>query len=104
MKNIKQTSTFSATISPEIKKIIQEHISEYEFIKIGEEVTVDKINHSYARMPHTDKIFNLINIIKNHPRDKVVVFTQTKRNTKTISGAIEQAGYRVGMLNGNMNQ
>ena len=34
MKNIKQTLTFSATLSNEVKKIINEHVSEYESIKI----------------------------------------------------------------------
>ncbi|NCO98307.1 DEAD/DEAH box helicase [bacterium] len=95
MKNIKQTSTFSATISPEIKTIIKEHVPEYEFIKIGEAVTVDKIHHSYVSVPHEDKIFNLIKIIKAHINDKVLVFTQTKRNTKTIGIAIEKSGYEV---------
>ena len=104
MKNIKQTSTFSATISPEIKTIIKEHVPEYEFIKIGEAVTVDKIHHSYVSVPHEDKIFNLIKIIKAHINDKVLVFTQTKRNTKTIGIAIEKSGYEVWILNGNMSQ
>lgn len=104
MKHIQQTSTFSATISDEIKKIIQEHISSYEFIKIGEAVTVDKINHSFLSVPHTDKIFNLLNIIKSHLNDKIVIFTQTKRNTKTLSEIIQKAHYKVGMLNGNMSQ
>jgi ATP-dependent RNA helicase RhlE len=34
MHNIKQTYTFSATINNDIKTIIKEHVSEYEFIKI----------------------------------------------------------------------
>lgn len=104
MKQIQQTSTFSATISDDIKKIIKEHVSDYEFIKIGEAITVDKINHSFISVPHQDKIFNLLHIIKKHPDDKIVVFTQTKRNTKTLSAVIEKAGYHVGMLNGNMSQ
>lgn len=104
MKHIQQTSTFSATISDEIQKIIKEHISKYEFIKIGEAVTVDKINHSFVSVPHNDKIFNLLNIIKQHGTDKIVIFTQTKRNTKTLSAIIEKAHYKVGMLNGNMSQ
>jgi ATP-dependent RNA helicase DeaD len=104
MKQLQQTSTFSATISPEIKQIIQEHIPDYEFIKIGEAVTVDKINHSFVSVAHQDKVFNLLNIIKKHINDKILIFTQTKRNTKTISFAIEKSGYKVGMLNGNMSQ
>jgi superfamily II DNA/RNA helicase len=95
MKNIQQTSTFSATISPEIKTIIKEHVPEYEFIKIGEAVTVDKINHTFVSVPHEDKITNLIKIIRAHSKDKIAIFTQTKRNTKTIGIAIEKSGFPV---------
>ncbi|MCF7835229.1 DEAD/DEAH box helicase [Candidatus Gracilibacteria bacterium] len=104
MHNIQQTYTFSATINHDIKSIIKEHINEYEFIKIGEAVTVDKINHSYMSLSHESKLSNLVNLIKTHPGDKVLVFTQTKRNTKKIMDIIEKAGYKVGMLNGDMSQ
>lgn len=104
MHQIQQTSTFSATISPEIKEIIKGHITDYEFIKIGEAVTVDKINHSFVSVAHDDKILNLLSIIHSHSKDKILVFTQTKRNTKTLCYVIEKAGYKVGMLNGNMSQ
>ena len=104
MHQIQQTSTFSATISPEIKEIIKWHIAEYEFIKIGEAVTVDKINHSFVSVAHDDKILNLLSIIHSHSKDKILVFTQTKRNTKTLLYVIEKAGYKVGMLNWNMSQ
>jgi superfamily II DNA/RNA helicase len=81
---VKQTYTFSATINNEIKSIIREHISTYEFIKIGEEVTVDKIHHRYVWIDHEQKLYNVIKIIQENPQDKVLIFTHTKRNTKTI--------------------
>ena len=95
MHQIQQTSTFSATISPEIKEIIKGHITDYEFIKIGEAVTVDKINHSFVSVAHDDKILNLLSIIHSHSKDKILIFTQTKRNTKTLLYVIEKAGYKV---------
>lgn len=85
LKNVKQTYTFSATISDEIKKIINEYIPGYESIKVGSEVTVDKIHHSYMQVEHEDKLFNTKKLIDAHPMDKILIFTQTKRNTKSIS-------------------
>jgi ATP-dependent RNA helicase RhlE len=85
LKNVKQTYTFSATISDEIKKIINEYIPGYESIKVGSEVTVDKIHHSYMQVEHEDKLFNAKKLIDEHPMDKILIFTQTKRNTKSIS-------------------
>lgn len=104
MKNIKQTYTFSATMNNDMKAIIKEHISEYEFIKIGDAVTVDKINHRYLAVDHEHKLPNLIKLIQSHSREKVLIFTHTKRNTKTIHDILIKSKFNAGMLNGNMSQ
>jgi ATP-dependent RNA helicase DeaD len=104
MKWIKQTLTFSATLSSEVKKIINEHISSYEFIKIWEAITVDKINHSYIELAHDDKFITCKQLIDAHPKDKILVFTHTKRNTKTIHKILEAEWYKVWLLNGDMKQ
>jgi superfamily II DNA/RNA helicase len=54
-------------------------------------VTVDKINHAFVPVAHTDKIINLLALIHQHSKDKILVFTQTKRNTQTLLFAIEKA-------------
>jgi superfamily II DNA/RNA helicase len=84
MENIKQTFTFSATMDDKMKAIIRKHVSEYEFIRIGETITVDKISHSYMPVEHEYKLHNVIKLIRAHPKDKIIIFTHTKRNTKTI--------------------
>lgn len=104
MRNIKQTYTFSATISDPIKKIINEHVHEYESIKVGDEITADKIHHTYMQVEHEDKLFNVKHLIDQHYQDKILIFTQTKRNTKSISTALAADGYKVTMLNGDMSQ
>ncbi len=104
LKNVKQTYTFSATMNDDMKTIIKEHISTYEFIKIGEAVTVDLIKHSYLSIDHEQKLYNLIKIIKAHSKDKVLIFTHTKRNTKTIHQILVTNKLNAGLLNGNMAQ
>jgi len=104
LKNVKQTFTFSATMNNEMKAIIKDHISTYEFIKIGEEVTVDKIHHRYIPIDHEQKLFNVIKLIKAHPKDKIIIFTHTKRNTKTIHQLLIWDGFNAGLLNGDMAQ
>lgn len=104
MKNIQQTYTFSATISDTIKKIIDEHITNYKSIKVGDEITVDKIQHSYVEVEHEDKLLNVQNIISHHKKEKIIIFTHTKRNTKTISTNLTERWYKAAMLNGDMSQ
>lgn len=104
LRQVKQTFTFSATMNDEMKSIIKRHISSYEFIKIGEWVTVDKIHHRYMALDHEQKLYNVINLIKTHPKDKVLIFTHTKRNTKTIHQILLWDGFKAGMLNWDMAQ
>ncbi|MEI8008372.1 MAG: hypothetical protein WCI00_02805 [bacterium] len=47
-------------------------------------MTVDKIHHRYLPIDHEQKLYNVIKLIKAYPKDKVLIFTHTKRNTKTI--------------------
>lgn len=104
LRHIKQTLTFSATMNDEMKAIIKRHISSYEFIKIGEWVTVDKINHTYMAVEHEQKLYNVIKLIKDHPKDKVLIFTHTKRNTKTIQQILLWDKFNAGLLNWDMAQ
>ena len=104
LKNVKQTYTFSATMNDEMKSIIRDHISTYEFIKIGEAVTVDKIHHRYMSVDHEQKMYNVIKLIQAHPKDKILIFTHTKRNTKTIHQILIWDKFNAGLLNGNMSQ
>ncbi len=104
LHNIQQTFTFSATMNYKMKEIIKKHIEHFEFIKIGEEITVDKIHHKYMPIEHEQKLFNVIKLIKEHPQDKILIFTHTKRNTKTIQQILSMEGFKAGMLNGNMSQ
>ena len=104
LRNVKQTYTFSATMNDEMKAIIKDHISTYEFIKIGEGVTVDKIHHRYLPIEHEQKLYNVIKLINAHSKDKVLIFTHTKRNTKTIHQILIWDGFKAGVLNWDMAQ
>lgn len=103
LKNVKQTYTFSATISEEIKKVIKEHIPTYESIKVWD-ITVAKIHHSYMQIEHEEKLINVKKLLDYHYKEKILIFTQTKRNTKSISTALAADGYKIAMLNGDMSQ
>jgi len=104
LRNLKQTYTFSATMNNKMKEILKEHLPKYEFIKIGEKITVDKINHKHMRIDHEHKIYNLINLIKTHKKDKILVFTHTKRNTKTLHTILQSEWYSAWLLNWNLSQ
>ena len=104
LKRVKQTYTFSATMNNDMKTIIKQHVPSYEFIKIGDAVTVDKINHRYVSVEHEHKLTNIIKLISSHSKDKIIIFTHTKRNTKTIHKILVEANINAWLLNWNMWQ
>jgi superfamily II DNA/RNA helicase len=53
---------------------------------------------------HEQKLYNVIKLIKSHPNDKVLIFTHTKRNTKTIHQILIGDKFKAGLLNGDMAQ
>jgi ATP-dependent RNA helicase DeaD len=104
LTGIKQTMTFSATINEEIKRVLQKHCGEYVHIRIGDTLTVDKIDHTYIDMAHEHKFANLINLIEMHKDQKIIIFAQTKRNTEVINDALFDKGYKIMYLNGDLDQ
>jgi superfamily II DNA/RNA helicase len=65
-------------------------------------VTVDKIDHRYIAVEHEHKLANVIKLIQFYSKEKILIFTHTKRNTKTIQKVLVDSGFNSGMLNGNM--
>lgn len=104
LNKVKQTYTFSATMNDDMKKIIKEYVPNSEFIKIWEEVTVDKIHHRFLPVEHDQKLYNLLKLIQTHTKEKILIFTHTKRNTKTIHQILISNRLNAGLLNGNMAQ
>ena len=108
LENLKQTMTFSATINPEIKNIIGKHCPEYKHIRIWESVTVDKIDHTYIEVPHSHKFATLVELIHAHEWQKILIFSQTKRNTEVLAEhlwkeKINGKHVQVGFLNGDLD-
>ena len=104
--NIQQTMLFSATITSEVKTIINQHLDkDHTFIQIEpEQIVVDRIDHAFTIAPHITKPDLLINWIESHKDHKIIVFTQTKYATSDIANMLYDKGYSVGQLSGDMEQ
>ncbi len=105
-KNIKQTMLFSATITSEVKHIINNHLQpDHTFIAIEpEQVVVDKIDHAFTMAPHISKPDLLINWIETHKEHKIIIFTQTKYAVADLEDMLYKKGYSVWQLSGDMEQ
>ena len=105
-KNLKQTMLFSATITSEVKHIINNHLQpDHSFIAIEpEQIVVDRIDHAFTMAPHISKPDLLINWIESHKEHKIIVFTQTKYATTDLANMLYDKGYSVWQLSGDMEQ
>ncbi|MDD2486792.1 MAG: DEAD/DEAH box helicase, partial [Candidatus Gracilibacteria bacterium] len=102
---VKQTLAFSATITPEIKSIVEKYLGvNYTFIKATDDLMVEKIDHSFMEVPHLEKYEQLKKFVGKHKSKKTIVFVQTKRDTEVISDKLREDGYKADCLNGDMRQ
>ena len=107
LPNLKQVFAFSATLTPEIRNIIENHLGvDYIFVKSGDAITVEKIDHSFMEVPHFEKYEMLKSYLETHrdADEKVLVFTETKRNTEELVERLEDEGFDAGYINGDMKQ
>ena len=103
--NVQQALAFSATITPEMKNIVQKYLGvDYTYIKATDSITVDKIDHSFVDVPHIDKYDALKRFVTAHESKKTIVFVQMKRDTEVLSEKLLHDGLRAACLNGDMRQ
>ena len=105
MTSVKQALAFSATITPEIKWIVEKYLwVNYTFIKATSDLMVEKIDHSFMEVPHIEKYNKLKSYINAHKSKKAIVFVQTKRDTEVISAKLREDGFKADCLNWDMRQ
>ena len=88
--NIVQTMLFSATITSEVKTIINKHLDkDHTFIEIEpEKIVVDRIDHAFTIVPRGAKQELLVKWIEDNKESKIIVFTQTKYATADIANML----------------
>jgi ATP-dependent RNA helicase DeaD len=105
LTNLKQVFSFSATITNEIKSIIEKYLwINYTFIKSTDAITTEKIDHSFVETPHIHKYDLLNRFIKTHKSEKTIVFVQTKRDTEMLSNKLNDDWFKASYLNWDMRQ
>jgi ATP-dependent RNA helicase RhlE len=77
--NMKQLMSFSATVTHELKDMLDKYIgSDYNHIEIAKEAVSDKINHMFIKVARDQKLDTLVTYLSEHKDQKVLIFTQTK--------------------------
>ena len=105
MPKQRQTLLFSATFSPEIKKLASGLLKDPALVEVAREnTTADKISQVVHYVDKSRKRELLSQLIKTKDWKQVLVFTRTKHGANKLTKQLEEAGISAAAIHGNKSQ
>lgn len=106
--NTKKRNTwlFSATMSEEIKRIVKTYMSPDAIkIEVNKNALVNEnISHHFIHTNIKDKLNMIMRILDKRQEERGIIFCRTKAGTKTLTQQLQNEGFAVGALEGDMQQ
>ena len=97
----RQTLFFSATLSPEIKKLTTQYLKDPIFISVISGETLKNIDQDVIRTrSKEEKLEKLHEVLKKDGSDKVLIFREMKHNVDSLAKELSQFGFKVGAIHG----
>ncbi len=101
----KNTWLFSATMAPEIQRIVKQYMEKPVEVRVNRQQEVNvNITHQYAIVHATDKTEALTRFLDLYPNMRGIVFTRTKRDAQQLSEDLLKRHYRADSLHGDLSQ
>ncbi|GAB4243092.1 MAG: DEAD/DEAH box helicase [Ekhidna sp.] len=101
----KSTWLFSATMPPEIKKIVKKYMVQPLEVAINQEQKSNEdITHQYVITKSANKIPALRRFLDIEPKMRGVMFCRTRRETQEIADKLNDLGYSAEPLHGELSQ
>jgi superfamily II DNA/RNA helicase len=95
---------FSATLSPEIEKLMKELLKDPLIISVKTQEISKNIEQDVVKVPRERKLEELVKLLSQKEFNKVLVFLQTKHGAEKISKALQEKGFKAGSIHGNKTQ
>jgi ATP-dependent RNA helicase RhlB len=101
----RQTLMFSATLSHRVLELAYEHMNEPEKVIVETEtITASRVRQVVYFPSNEEKLPLLISLLSRTDANRTMVFVNTKAWVERVGRALEKAGYRVGVLSGDVPQ
>ncbi|MDR4512155.1 MAG: DEAD/DEAH box helicase [Nitrososphaeraceae archaeon] len=102
----RQTCLFSATMPPEILRLAEEYMRNYEEIRLNkEEISLETINQSYLIIKENEKFKHMCEFIEKRDNDQqTIIFVSTKQRTHRILHELKDSGYKAVTIHGDLSQ
>ncbi len=101
----KQVWLFSATMSPEIRRIVKTYMEHPAEVKLNVEKEVNaNILHQFTVVKQSDKSEALTRFLDVDPDIRGVVFCRTRQDTQDLADLLLKKNYRAEALHGDLSQ
>ncbi|TGW20966.1 ATP-dependent RNA helicase RhlB [Stenotrophomonas maltophilia] len=104
-RTIRQTLLFSATLSHRVLELGYEHMNEPQKLVVeAETITAARVRQRIYFPADDEKIPLLLGLLSRSEGARTMVFVNTKVFVERVARSLEKAGYRVGVLSGDVPQ
>ncbi|HEX7803067.1 MAG TPA: ATP-dependent RNA helicase RhlB [Pseudoxanthomonas sp.] len=104
-RTTRQTLLFSATLSHRVLELAYEHMNEPQKLVVETEfITAAKVRQKVYFPANEEKIPLLIGLLSRSEGARTMIFVNTKAWVERVARSLERAGYRVGVLSGDVPQ
>ncbi|NVK42474.1 MAG: DEAD/DEAH box helicase [Oceanospirillaceae bacterium] len=100
----RQNLLFSATFSPEIKRLTQDILHNPTSVEVARNATAHRIEQTFFETEKGDKMPVLAHMILSGDWSQVLVFTRTKHGANRLSQQLEKNGISAAAIHGNKSQ
>ena len=101
----RQTLLFSATLSHRVLELAYEHMNEPEKLVVEtESVTTARVRQLVYFPSNEEKIPLLIGLLSRSESARTMIFVNTKAWVEKVARGLERAGFRVGVISGDVPQ
>ena len=104
-RTTRQTLLFSATLSHRVLELAYEHMNEPQKLVVeAETITAARVRQRIYFPADEEKIPLLLGLLSRSEGARTMVFVNTKVFVERVARSLEKAGYRVGVLSGDVPQ
>ncbi len=101
----KQVALFSATMPPQIRRIVKQHAPGATEIKVrSTSTTAANVAQRYLKVAHAQKLDALTRILEVENFDGMIVFVRTKNATEELAERLRARGFSAAAINGDVVQ
>lgn len=100
----RQNLLFSATMSSDIRLLVDKALNNPVSIKIGESAPAHTVTQTLFPVPEALKTDLLETILQNNTVQSAIIFTRTKHRAKRLAEHLGHLGYKATSFQGNLSQ